>query len=91
MTTPYRKKFENFKRSSEGKYVKELLYRNQLTLCCSCKKHFPINKLELHHTYPLSLAEKEGNFNSVVDYKNLCLLCRHCNASQGSKIDERFD
>lgn len=91
MATSYRKKFDSFRRSSEGQYVKSLLYNNQLMACCSCKKPFAPNKLELHHTYPLSLAEKEQNFASVIDHKNLVLLCRHCNASQGAKKDSRFD
>lgn len=86
----YRQKFGSFKRSLEGRELKSSLYRDQLFMCCNCMKSLPINKLELHHLKPLSLCEMEGDLQNVTNHKNLVLLCRSCNASQGAKPDSRF-
>lgn len=86
----YRQLFGYFKRSYEGMEVKSTLYREQLFMCCSCKKGFPINKLELHHLKPVKILEEEGDLRNLTHINNLVLLCRSCNARQSSKIDERF-
>jgi 5-methylcytosine-specific restriction endonuclease McrA len=87
----YRQIFGSFKKTLEGRELKSSLYREQLFMCCGCMKSLPINKLELHHLKPLSLCEKEGDLQNVTNYSNLVLLCRHCNAKQSNKPDNRFN
>ena len=91
MNTTYRQKFANWAKSYEGKSIKEWIYNDQLTLCPSCMKSFPINKLEIHHTIPVKKLEREENIRLLTDKSNLVLLCRSCNAKQGAKLDKRFD
>lgn len=86
----YREIFGYFKKSLEGRELKSSLYREQLFMCCSCLKSLPINKLELHHMKSLSQCEKERDLFNVTNHKNLVLLCRSCNASQGANLDGRF-
>lgn len=86
----YRQLFGRFRRSESGKMAKSILFKNQLGLCCGCKKAVSIGNLEIHHLVPVKELEKNLDIANLTNINNLVLLCRSCNASQGCKIDNRF-
>lgn len=86
----YRQIFGQFRKSSNGKLTKELLYSQQLRTCCGCHKYFEMRDLELHHLIPVKELEQREDLINLTAISNLVLLCRTCNAKQGAKIDSRF-
>ena len=75
----YRQIFGSFRNSTNGKLTKEILYRQQLGFCCSCKQPFEMRQLELHHLEPVKKLEQLGDLAALTDIRNLVLLCKSCN------------
>lgn len=90
MSSDYRKFFNNWKKSNNGKYAIDMMLRSQLYCCPNCKADLNKTKRHVHHLIPLSKLTEDTK-KLAIDYKNMVVLCSTCNLKQGNKIDERFN